>query len=188
MAADLRSNGGGDSSVIEEFLSYTDVESYYTYGAIVRYSPQVKAAYDADQDDGVVRSPRQLIKNVRKTDSPYMGKLYLLTSPQTFSSADMFAVTVQDNGLGRIIGEATGNQPSSYGDILTFQLPASGIHFQVSFKKFIRSAPERDPADSLHPDIEAYITANEIIERQDAQLEKLREVECASPKMNSSGK
>lgn len=183
VAVDLRSNGGGDSSVIEEFLSYTDVESYYTYGAIVRYSPQVKAAYDADQDDGVVQSPRQLIKNVRKTDSPYKGKLYLLTSPQTFSSANMLAVIVQDNGLGRIIGEATGNQPSSYGDILTFQLPASGIHFQVSFKKFTRSAPERDPADSLHPDIEAYITAKDIIGRRDPQLEKLREIVRAELKI-----
>ncbi|KUP24309.1 S41 family peptidase [Paenibacillus sp. DMB5] len=88
----------------------------------------------ADQDDGVVQSLRQLIENDMKTDFPYKGKPYLLTSPQTFSSANMFAVIVQDNGLGQIIGEATGNQPSSYGDILTFQLPASGIHFQVSFK------------------------------------------------------
>ncbi|AIQ47808.1 hypothetical protein R70723_19340 [Paenibacillus sp. FSL R7-0273] len=183
VAVDLRSNGGGDSSVINEFLAYTDVESYYSYGSLVRYSPQVKKAYGADQDSGIVQSPRQLIKNVLKTDSPYKGKLYLLTSAHTFSSANMFAVIVQDNGLGRIIGEATGNQPSSYGDILTFQLPASGIHFQTSFKQFTRSAPERDPADSLQPDIEAYTTAKDIIERRDAQLEMLREIVRADLKL-----
>ncbi|AIQ53277.1 S41 family peptidase [Paenibacillus sp. FSL R7-0331] len=176
IAVDLRSNGGGASSVIGEFLSYMDVKSYYSYGAIVRYSPQVKEAYGEDQDNGVVQSPSQLIKNDLKTEFPYKGKLYLLTSAHTFSSANMFAVIVQDNGLGQIIGEATGNQPSSYGDVLTFQLPASGIHFQASFKQFTRSAPERDPADSVQPDIEAYTTAKDILERRDAQLDKLREV------------
>lgn len=176
IAVDLRNNGGGASSVIDEFLSYLDIKSYYNYGALLRYSPQVKEVYGAEQSSGYVESGRQLTQNILKTLRPYKGKLYLLTSPRTFSSANMFAVIVQDNGLGKIIGEATGNQPSSYGDVLGFQLPASGIRFQVSFKKFTRSAPDRDPEDSLHPDIEAYTTVDDIIERRDAQLEKLREV------------
>ncbi|MBY0010046.1 S41 family peptidase [Paenibacillus typhae] len=187
VAVDLRSNGGGDSSVIEEFLSYTDVESYYGYGSLMRYSPELQQARGAEQNSGYAVNERTLNPVLMKTLYPYKGKLYLLTSAHTFSSANMFAVIVQDNGLGRIIGEATGNQPSSYGDILTFQLPASGIHFQVSFKKFTRSSPERDPADSLQPDIEAYTTAKDIIKRRDAQLEKLREIVRAGLKMNSSG-
>lgn len=188
VAVDLRSNGGGDSSVIEEFLSYTDVESYYEYKSLMRYSPQLQEARGTEQNSGYAVNERILNPVLLKTLYPYKGKLYLLTSAHTFSSANMFAVIVQDNSLGRIIGEATGNQPSSYGDILTFQLPASGIHFQVSFKKFTRSAPERDPADSLQPDIEAYTTAKDITERRDAQLEKLRVVVRADLKMNSRGK
>ncbi|WP_042199219.1 S41 family peptidase [Paenibacillus camerounensis] len=176
VAVDLRSNGGGDSSVIEEFLSYTNVKSYYGYGSLMRYSQQLQNIRGAEQNSGYVVSEPSLNHILMKTLYPFRGKLYLLTSAHTFSSANMFAVIVQDNGLGQIIGEATGNQPSSYGDVLTFQLPASGIRFQSSFKQFTRPAPERDPADSVQPDIEAYTTATDILERRDAQLEKLREV------------
>lgn len=46
----------------------------------------------------------------------------------------------------------------------------------VSHKKFTRPDPGRDPANAVMPDIEAYTTAQDIIDRRDAQMEKLYEV------------
>ncbi|MHA6529200.1 S41 family peptidase [Paenibacillus sp. BAC0078] len=175
IAVDLRNNGGGDSRVVDEFMSYLKVKSYRTYGAILRFSPQVHAAYGG-QESGTAKYAPSVTDNPLKTAQPFKGKLYILTSPRSFSSANMFAVTVQDNQLGLILGEATGNKPSSYGDVLPFKLPSSGLEFQVSFKNFTRPNPKLDPADAVFPDIEAYTTVKDIIKRRDAQMEKLREV------------
>ncbi|WP_081943582.1 S41 family peptidase [Caloranaerobacter azorensis] len=99
-----------------------------------------------------------------------MKKLY------TFSSGNWFAVIIKDNNIGKVIGEPTGNQPSSYGDILSFETPNSGFMFSVSYKKFIRPNTENDPEDCLHPDIEVYTTIQDILNGRDPQIEKLIEI------------
>lgn len=45
----------------------------------------------------------------------FKRNVYILTSSLTFSSANDFAVIFRDNNIGKIIGEPTGNQSSSYG-------------------------------------------------------------------------
>ncbi|WP_162551089.1 S41 family peptidase [Paenibacillus tepidiphilus] len=176
IAVDIRNNGGGNSVVIDEFLSYLKVREYTGFGALIRYSPQAKQANNLEQDQGFKQFERGVIQNPAPAGQPYDGKLYILTSPRTFSSANWFAVIVQDNGLGSVIGEATGNRPTSYGNVIPFSLPSSGIMFQTSYCSWERPDPERDPAESVFPDIEAYTTAQDILDRKDAQISKLREV------------
>lgn len=176
IAVDLRNNGGGDSRVVEEFLAYTDVRSYRSFGGEVRFSTQVKQQFPDFPEDGTGKNEPAPVQNIQLTDHPFNGSVYVLTSPRTFSSANWFALIIQDNKLGQIIGEASGNQPSAYGNVIEFQLQASGIGFQVSFQKFTRPDPSRDPATAVIPDIEAYTTAKDIIDRRDAQMEKLYEV------------
>ena len=65
------------------------------------------------------------------------------------------------------------NQPSSYGDILKFQLPVSGFKFNVSHKKWIRPNVDNDPEDSLYPDVEVYTTIEDILNERDPQIEEL---------------
>ena len=64
--------------------------------------------------------------------------MYALTSQYTFSSAMDFATVIQDNGIGKVIGETPGNMPTAYGDKLSFQLPESKLLLGVSYKKFYR--------------------------------------------------
>ena len=86
-----------------------------------------------------------------------------------------FCVIVHDNDLGTIVGEPTGNMPSCYGDILSFQMPTTGFAFSVSFKKFLRPEPENDPEDALYPDIEVYTTIDDVLQGRDPQIEEVRE-------------
>ncbi|NLJ25114.1 MAG: peptidase S41, partial [Firmicutes bacterium] len=81
---------------------------------------------------------RRITKNRPFEDLLFTGRLFALTSTNTFSSAAMFAVTLLDNNLAEIIGEIPGNMPSSYGDILTFQTPNAKLLFTISFKYFDR--------------------------------------------------
>ena len=83
---------------------------------------------------------------------------------------------IKDNGLGTIIGEPTGNAPSSYGDVPTFQMPNTGFSFTVSHKRFVRPNPDNDPADALYPDVPVHTTIDDIINGTDPQLEKLKAI------------
>lgn len=123
---DLRRNGGGDSSVANEFFRYLNIESYKTWAGVWRL--------------GVfeIRGDAAVLENPRDKDLAFDGNLYLLTSVYTFSSAMDFAELVKDNHLGAIIGEPPGNDPRSYGDISCFTLPNSGSYIQISTRKWYR--------------------------------------------------
>lgn len=147
VVVDLRNNGGGNSLVINEFMKFIDVESYYTFGGV-----------DVRKGNVIIGNKPELTKN-KKNDYAFSGKLYALTSNNTFSSAMDFAVVISDNGIGKIVGEIPGNMPTCYGDKLTFQAPNSGLLCSVSYKKFYRVDRSKDDIP-LIPDIEADASDN----------------------------
>lgn len=173
IAVDLRANSGGNSGVVDEFLRYIDVESYASFSGDVRWSA---AALQQRKEAGQVRfeaARANRRRNVR-FEAPFAGELLVLTGPGTFSSGNWFATVVQDNRLGKIVGEPTGNAPSSFGDILSFTLPNSGLAYTVSFKRWIRPDPARDPAACLEPDVAVPRTRQSVCFGTDPVLEWLR--------------
>ena len=95
-------------------------------------------------------SPRQ----PQSSGPRFGGRVFLLTGPNTFSSAADFAAVVKDYEIGTIIGEETGGLRQCFGDRLRFSLPYSGIGFGVSHKRFYAPIPK--PGDDLRgvvPDV-----------------------------------
>jgi len=140
VCVDLRNNGGGNSLVANEFIRYLDTDTYKGWGQDWRLGPLV------------IKSKGSTIKNDRKEELLFSGNVYALTSVFTFSSAMDFAMLLTDNHLGTIIGEASGNSPGSYGDIVVFKLPNSGLVMQVSTKKWYRVDTEC-PDKFIEPDV-----------------------------------
>lgn len=178
IVVDLRENTGGYSKVVNEFIKYLNVDKYLSYGGEIRCSSQAKKQRNLGKLTGYSSFENDEINN-EKIPHPeliFKGNVYALTSPLTFSSANMFAVILKDNNIGKIIGEPTGNQPSSYGDVLFFKLLNSQIEYQVSFKKWIRPNTANDPENCLTPDIIVYTTIGDILSGRDPQMEKLKEV------------
>ncbi len=133
VVVDLRGNGGGNSNVANEFIRYLDVDDYYGFGGInSRYGPIL---YEFE---------KTLTVNDKIEGLLFTGDVYALTSTQTFSAATDFGVMLSDNGIGKIAGETSGGMPSSYGDILRFQLPNSKLLYTVSFKYFRRPDESKD--------------------------------------------
>jgi C-terminal processing protease CtpA/Prc len=185
VAVDLRENSGGDSRVTDEFLEYVDVDECACFGADVRLSKAVADKYPG-QSSGVVRSKPGRHANPRHDDPPpYKGKIDVLVGPKTFSSGNWFALVVQDGKLGRVVGEPTGNAPSSCGDIVPFTLPKSALTFSLSHKRWIRPDPTRDPADSVVPDVIVKRTREHVRSGVDAVLDYLRR---EAPAGGASGK
>ena len=139
VAVDVRNNGGGSSRVINDFFRYLDIDSFYESGWNVRYGPFV------------AKHIRPLSKNHRIKELLFHGNLFVLTSERSFSSAMMFPLYVQDNKLGKIIGETPANDPSGYGDVVNDYLPNSHIKIYVSKTNFTRVDPD-SPDRYVEPD------------------------------------
>lgn len=174
IALDLRRNGGGDSRVIDEFLHYINVHRIKGYGSFVRYSHDARIKTKVLKF-GSETFPRSA-KNNEKIDQQellFSGRLFVLTSPNTFSSANMFAAVLQDNGIAMIVGEPTGNKPSCYGHPLSFQMPRTGIYFKISHKQFFRPDSSFDQIDAVYPDVEVYRQIDDVLYDKDSQIDKL---------------
>lgn len=126
LAIDVRENGGGSSLVINELFRYLNLESYKESGMIVRLGPFM------------IDFKNPLTENNRIEDLIFDGKVYLLCSNSSFSSAMQFAQYVKDNNVGKLIGEAPGNNPNGYGEVVHFDLPNSHLFVQISRKQFKR--------------------------------------------------
>lgn len=155
IAVDLRKNGGGNSQVSNEFLKYIPVDSFKGFGCNIRYK------------SFAIKNKSRIEKNEKYNDLIFNGKIFILTSKATFSSATYFAVLLKDNDLCQVIGEPSGNRPSAYGDVLSFQMPHSNLSFSLTYKKFSRPKVSRDKEDALMPDY--------IVDEENA-LEKLYEI------------
>ncbi len=139
---DLSSNMGGSSAVIDEFISFTDIEYFRRYEMIDFSSG--KAEYITRRQD--------LIRNQKK-DVLLPKHIYCKVSHHTFSSARTFAVTLKDNQIAEIIGIETGGKPNSYGMPLKMRLPESDIRFRVSRCCFLRPDADMDAAITLTPNV-----------------------------------
>lgn len=132
IVVDLRENGGGNSMVVNEFLSHINVDEYkISGGGDVRFGSWLYKNRNTKQ------------KNNKK-DVVFDGDIYVLTSTDTFSSAMLFTMAIADNNLGTVVGEIPGNMPTSYGDVLSFQMPESKLMIGISYKKFYRVDRSKD--------------------------------------------
>lgn len=140
VAVDLRDNGGGSSQVVSEFFRYLNRDSY----KVATIGWRLGFFY--------LHLGSGISENKKYEELLFDGDLYLFTSAGTFSSAMMFAEYVKDNELGTIIGEAAGNNPNGYGEIVGFNLPCSKLFMQISTKRFYRA--DKECSDELvYPDI-----------------------------------
>ena len=133
-----------------EFFRYLNIDQYKTCGLEWRLG-FIKIPY-----------PVSYMKNEKAKDLLFDGDFYLLTSSGTFSSGMLYAQYVKDNNIGTIIGEAPGNDPNGYGEVVYFALPNSKIFMSVSTKHFIRV--DKDAGTYLvEPDIEC--SSNEAMDK-----------------------
>lgn len=139
---DLSQNMGGSSAVIDEFISFTNIEYFRRYEMI---------DFSSGEAEYITRR-QNLVKNQKK-DVLLPKQIYCKVSHHTFSSARTFAVTLKDNGIAQIIGSETGGKPNSYGMPQKMKMPESDIRFRVSRCRFLRPNTDMDTVITLAPDL-----------------------------------
>jgi hypothetical protein len=144
VAIDLRKNTGGNSVFGELLISYFFVGDYTLMGGrkwrvSQRYKDHLKEQGVTDhsylqQENGTVwqlgdcksHKPRFTNNNV------YTGKVYLITGPLTFSSANMIADGAKQYKMCSLVGEPTGENTNDFGETMTFTLPNSKLIIQTT--------------------------------------------------------
>ena len=149
VVVDLRYNGGGNSGVANEFITYLNVEEYASWDSGVRFGRYL-------------HKNENIVCHNEKKPQVFDGQLYVLTNSKTYSAAMDFAMLIADNDLGVIVGEPSGNLPDSYGDILSFQMPNSKLMLGVSYKRWYRIDQSKSGQPIL-PDYE--VSSSEALEK-----------------------
>ena len=165
---DVRENGGGDSNIGDEFFQYISPCTFkQIFKTLIKYSRLQKYDYkyirDKDlQDSSCLNKPNGLVEiyqsdslsiKLRKNPLRFKGKIYLLTSTYTFSSAADFAQCFKYYKMGKIIGEETGGWLVCYGDNIYGSLPNSKLNFTISHKFFINVGANENDWHGVIPDI-----------------------------------
>lgn len=154
---DVRYNGGGNSNVGDVLLKYIAPKPFAQYGkTLVKVTPTTIALtgnrYDKPDthifpEDSVSR--HEPLPEAQRFD----GRVFLLTSHTTFSSASSFAWAFKETGCGTVVGEETGGMSVHYGDVIGFRLPNSGLAVNVSHKRFWLPGADEDDIHGVLPDI-----------------------------------
>ena len=142
LVLDLSKNMGGSSTVIDEFISYVNIDNYRRYEMIDYSSGEPK--YVTRRNEFVVNQKKKIL---------FPSDIYCKVSYDTFSSARTFVVTLKDNGIAKIIGTETGGKPNSYGMPKKFMTPNYDIKFRLSRCMFLRPNEKGDEDITLIPDI-----------------------------------
>lgn len=155
---DIRNNGGGQSAVGDVLLRYFSPEPFVQMDkTVVRVTPlTARLAGEAGAEPRFVlheKAPSEFIQPRSIEDGFYTGRVYLLTSNKTFSSAGSFAWAFKECGMGKVIGEETGGMNVCYGDILGYRLPVSKLNATISFKRFWQLRADENDIHGTMPDV-----------------------------------
>lgn len=168
---DLRSNSGGDSRVVDPFIQHMPIKYYDDFSGTIKYSNTANRERGYGNKKGKFTGLSS--REVNQQQKPiFKGHVYILTGPKTFSSGNQFAVKFRDNNLATIIGEPTGNSPSSFGDIIQTSLPYTKFEVSISHKEFKRPDASLDQKLSLFPDIWMERKKDDLFLDSDGQLKR----------------
>jgi hypothetical protein len=144
LAVDLRQNSGGNSVLGDLLISYFNTGKYTLMGGRKwKISQQYKnyLTENGSQGNEYLKKENGSVwefgncngqKPRFKTNNLYKGKVYFLTSPFTFSSANMIADGIKQYKMAEIIGEPTGENTNDFGEVYVFTLPNSNIKMQTT--------------------------------------------------------
>ncbi|WP_316831499.1 S41 family peptidase [Pedobacter aquatilis] len=186
VAIDLRKNLGGNSQIADLLISYFNTNPYsLSAGRYWRVSQRYKDYLTAQGDtsntylkeaNGTVIDRRNCGAHTPlfiNNSLLFSGKVYLITGPLTFSSANMLADGVKQYKMAIIIGEPTGENTNDFGEVLRIALPNSKLSIQTTTTFDLGVDCNDQKSQTVKPDILIKTTLKAKIEKTDPVMEYL---------------
>ena len=176
LVVDIRENGGGNSLLCEQLMSWLmPIEELRTPHSTIRLSelweqqyPVLAEKYRKMLGNGyelgnTYRSEDLLLSGDNtesrcfsmntNTENIFKGDVVFVMDEKTYSSAGMLLTMAADNHIGRIIGGKSAFLPCDYGDVLAFSLPNTGVRVCLSHKFFTRPDSQQCADSCMMPDV-----------------------------------
>jgi C-terminal processing protease CtpA/Prc len=102
----------------------------------------------------------------------------VLTGPNSFSAASIFARSVKGQSNVTLIGEETGG--GNYGNTAWFipnvTLPETGVRFRLPKFRLVMNKDTEKNGRGVMPDIYVHSTREAVIQNRDLKVEKVRDL------------
>ena len=177
LVVDVRYNVGGGTQTMDYTIAYlADVKGYTMYGGTSRITKEAAKKYNLKE--GINEKPTYIAKPVIKVpdELKFNGKFYMLISNRTFSASNIAGFMGKDNNLATLVGEPSGNKPTSYTSRAEYFLPNTGYRFIVSRFLVKRIHQSKEHENALMPDITVYTSHEDIKNNYDPVMSKIYEL------------
>ena len=121
---DIRANSGGDDDVwYEGIMPYIATKPYRNGSTYVLKIIEGRAKEGQKVGDVVHGSQDTVYQPQLDNPLRFKGKVYVLISPRTYSSAVLFSTAVQDSGFATLVGVGGGARSTQSGGVQFIKLP-----------------------------------------------------------------
>ena len=165
---DVRGNTGGQTQAGAEVIKYLTSEKLNQASAAIE-----KLSENTNGILGYKGEPGEIIKMDVTNDAiiepvdesnRFKGEVILLIDEMTFSAGIVFATTIQDHNLAKLVGQATGGHANQTGNITTFHLPNTKLLVLVPSRYITRVSGDTS-MHSVQPDLIVHEGADPNVDR-----------------------
>ncbi|WP_295654433.1 S41 family peptidase [uncultured Mucilaginibacter sp.] len=163
LVIDVSKNLGGSSAIGDHIIGHIYGKPYLGYQSTWKKSEEYlklltswgfsSAAYSKAADGEVLHFKSDTVMPQLSHLNRFKGKTVIVVGAATFSSAILFATTIKDNHIAKIIGQTPENgHPNGFGELYNTTLPNTKISLRFGVKEWIRPAGKNND-NVLHPDV-----------------------------------
>ncbi|MHC4575457.1 MAG: S41 family peptidase [Planctomycetota bacterium] len=164
LIVDVRQNPGGSDMNADALLEYLTGKPYRQFEkAQIKLSSQDEQGIAPlrkqspglfeDKKSGDFITLELPLKTPPENPMRFEGKTFVLIGPHSFSTTTSFASTVKCFGIGKLIGEETGDPTVLYGNAIDDRLPNTGLTVAVPGRAFVLAGGKPD-GHGVIPDYE----------------------------------
>lgn len=173
-------SGGGFSSLVDSLLSFlTDKPYQQIVKKAVRISAANKGYVNENKSAGTIKDGYLTIAYRPvfpvKRENLFKGKTFILMNEKTSSAATYFVATIKSNHIAVLVGKEAAQPLIGNGDVTKIRLPNTKLACYSSMSTYYLPGAE-NRNDSVKPDYEIEINADELFSENDQYIEYVLEL------------
>lgn len=171
---DIRENTGGNTDTATELASYVADAPFKLVSHVTeRLNEDNRGWFGYKGSAGdMIRTPWTDEVSPKSEAKRFTGDVYVLVGPVTYSAAIVFATTVKDNQMGKLVGEPTGGYANQTAQGNLFDLPHSQLRAYVATRLLVRP----NGVSEVTPVVPDVMVQPDMASGSDTALTKIKEL------------
>lgn len=173
-------SGGGFSALVDSLLSYlTDKPYQQIMKKAVKISAANQGYVNENKANGIIKDgylniEYQPVSPINRKNM-FEGKTFILMNEMTSSAATSFVATIKSNHIAVLVGKEAAQPLIGNGDMTKIRLPNTRLACYSSMSTYYLPGAENSN-DSVLPDFEIEINADDMLSEKDKYIEYVLEL------------